>query len=223
MQKLIEGIHRFQCELFRPQREFFQRLADGQRPVALFITCSDSRVNPNLITQTEPGELFILRNAGNIIPPYGAAAGGEAATIEFAVAQLRVRDVIVCGHSRCGAMQGLLNLQQLEHLPAVRQWLVHAEATRRIMCEKYPDRTGAAALTTAIEENVLVQLENLRTHPSVASGLARGELKLHGWVYKIETGEVFAYQPQQGQFLPIEAGVAVPVPTGAEAAAQPAI
>ncbi|MCL6501200.1 MAG: carbonic anhydrase [Pirellulales bacterium] len=215
MQKLIEGIHRFQCELFRSQREFFERLAEGQRPLALFITCSDSRVNPNLITQTEPGELFIMRNAGNIVPPYGVAAGGEAATIEFAVAELGVKDVIVCGHSRCGAMNALLNLRLVEHLPAVRQWLTHAEATRRIMCEKYGDRTGEAALTTAIEENVLVQLENLRTHPSVASGLARGQLKLHGWVYKIETGEVFAYQPQQGQFLSIDSAFTVPLAAGA--------
>lgn len=223
MQKLIEGIHRFQCEFFRPQREFFQRLAEGQRPLALFITCSDSRVNPNLITQTEPGELFIMRNAGNIVPPYGAVFGGEAATVEFAVSELHVKDVIVCGHSHCGAMQALLHLQRVEHLPAVRQWLTHAEATRRIMCEKYADRTGEAALTTAIEENVLVQLENLRTHPSVASGLARGEVKLHGWVYKIETGQVFAYQAEQGQFVPIEGGVVVPLPASAPGEAAPPI
>lgn len=192
-------------------------------PLALFITCSDSRVNPNLITQTEPGKLFTPHNAGNIVSAYGAAAGGEAATIEFAVSELRVKDVIVCGHSRCGAMQALLHLQRVEHLPALRQWLTHAGATRRTMCEKYVDRTGDAALTTAIEENVLVQLENLRTPPSVASGLARGDLKLHGWVYSIETGEVFAYQPEQGQFVPIEGGAVVPLPTGAPGERAPPI
>src|SRR5947209_1011259 len=108
MQKLVEGVHHFQANIFSPQRELFERLADGQSPVALFITCSDSRINPNLLTQTEPGELFILRNAGNLVPPYGAGPGGEAATVEFATAALGIRDIIVCGHSHCGAMRALL-------------------------------------------------------------------------------------------------------------------
>lgn len=203
MQKLIEGIHRFQSSCFSPQRELFERLADGQQPDALFITCSDSRINPNLITQTEPGELFILRNAGNIIPPYGTANGGEGATIEFAVAGLGVKDIIVCGHSHCGAMKGLLQPDCLKEMPAMAAWLAHAEATRCIVREKYTDRSGSALLTTAVAENVLVQLENLRTHPAVAAGLASDRLKLHGWFYKIETGQVFAYDPQRAQFVPV--------------------
>lgn len=203
MQKLVQGIHHFQANLFRSQRELFERLAEGQHPDVLFITCSDSRINPNLVTQTEPGELFILRNAGNIIPPYGAANGGEGATIELAVAGLGVRDIIVCGHSHCGAMEGLLQPESLKNMPTVAAWLSHAESTRRIMREKYPHRTGAAQLTTAVEENVLVQLENLRTHPAVAVGLARGTLKLHGWVYKIESAEVFAFNPDRGQYVPV--------------------
>lgn len=215
MQKLVQGVHHFQSSIFRSQRDFFERLADGQAPVALFITCSDSRINPNLVTQTDPGELFILRNAGNIIPPHGAANGGEGATIEFAVAGLGVKDIIVCGHSHCGAMEGLLDSASLESLPAMADWLSHAEATRRIMREKYHDRTGAALLTTAIEENVLVQIENLRTHPAVASGLACGQLKLHGWVYKIETGEVFAYDPQRGQFVPVSESLPGSMPPSA--------
>ena len=201
MQKLIEGLHQFQANIFRSQQELFERLANGQAPETLFITCSDSRINPNLITQTEPGELFILRNAGNIIPACGAANGGEGATIEFAVAGLGVQDIIVCGHSHCGAMKGLLQPDALRDMPTMANWLVHAEATRRIMREKYGDRTGKEQLTTAIELNVLVQLENLRTHPTVAAGIMRGRLKLHGWVYKIETGEVFAFNPERGQFL----------------------
>jgi carbonic anhydrase len=203
MQKLLQGIHDFQANIFRPRREWFEHLALGQHPEALFITCSDSRINPNLITQTEPGELFVLRNAGNLIPPHGAANGGEGATIEFAVAGLRVSDVIVCGHSCCGAMRGLLEPETLGDMPATAAWLAHAEATRRIVREKYADRTGAALLTTAVEENVLVQLENLRTHPVIAAGLAGGRLKLHGWVYKIETGQVFSYDPERGQFVPV--------------------
>src|SRR5262245_42518317 len=162
MQKLVQGIHHFQANIFRPQRELFERLADGQDPDTLFIACSDSRVNPNLITQTEPGELFILRNAGNIVPPYGAASGGEEATIEYAVAALDVKDVIVCGHSHCGAMKGLLDPSGVAEMPAVARWLGHAEATRRIMKEKYRELSNTALLTATVEENVLVQLENLR-------------------------------------------------------------
>lgn len=213
MQKLIQGIHHFQSNLFSPQRELFERLADGQRPDALFITCSDSRISPNLITQTDPGELFIIRNAGNIVPPHGAANGGEGATIEFAVAGLGVQDIIVCGHSHCGAIRGLLHPESLKDMPAVAAWLSHAEATRRIMREKYGDRMGAAQLTTAIEENVLIQLENLRTHPAVAVGLACGKLKLHGWVYKLETGEVFAYDPERGQFVSVAEALPGPIPS----------
>lgn len=204
MQKLVKGIHHFQDNIFSSQQALFERLAGGQNPDALFITCSDSRINPNLITQTEPGELFILRNAGNIIPPYGATNGGEGATIEFAVTELGVKDVIVCGHSLCGAMKGLLHLDQLGEMPAVKAWLGTAEATRRIMMDKYKDLTGNALLTATVEENVLMQLENLRTHPCIASGLSRGDLKLHGWVYKIETGRVFAFDPQLHQFLAID-------------------
>jgi carbonic anhydrase len=169
----------------------------------LFITCSDSRINPNLLTQTEPGELFILRNAGNIVPPYGAVQGGEAATIEFAVAGLGVKDIIVCGHSHCGAMKGLLEPPPSRDFPALTQWLSHAESTRRIVRDKYTygEREAPWLLNVTIQENVLAQMENLRTHPVVASGLAQGTLKLHGWVYKIETGEVFGYDPESAQFL----------------------
>jgi carbonic anhydrase len=212
MQKLVQGVHAFQSNIFRSQSELFERLSGGQNPQALFITCSDSRINPNLITQTDPGDLFIIRNAGNIVPPHGAANGGEGATIEFAVAGLGVPDIIVCGHSHCGAMKGLLEPSALKDLPAMSAWLSHAEATRRIVREKYTERTNSVLLTTTVEENVLVQIENLRTHPTVAVGLARGRLKLHGWVYKIETGEVFAYDPDRGQFLPITEAVLAPLP-----------
>lgn len=207
MQKLIAGLHHFQENIFAPRREFYARMADGQRPEALFITCSDSRINPNLITQTEPGELFILRNAGNIIPPHGAANGGEGATIEYAVGALNVRDIIVCGHSHCGAMDGLLHPEKLNDLPLVSTWLSHADATRRIMRENYRHLKDNALLTATVEENVLVQIENLRTHPVVAARLGRGELSLHAWVYKIETGEVFAYDPDNGQFVALRSSV----------------
>ena len=223
MQKLIQGIHHFQSNLFSPQRDLFERLAGGQHPDALFVTCSDSRINPNLITQTEPGELFILRNAGNIIPPYGAANGGEGATIEFAVAGLGVRDIIVCGHSHCGAMNGLLHPEGLKGMPTVAAWLGHAEATRWIARQKYADLPDEALLNVTTQENVLVQMENLRTHPSVAAGLAGDKLRLHGWVYKIETGEVFAYDPERGQFVPVAQAPHGPVPTPARLTAAHSI
>ncbi len=203
MQKLIQGIHTFQEKDFLPMEGLYQKLAKGQTPETLFITCSDSRIDPNLLTQARPGDLFILRNAGNIVPPHGAANGGEAATIEFAVAALGVKDIIVCGHSHCGAMKGLLEPELVSTLPSVAAWLNHAESTRRIVQENYQHLEGAQLLTATIEENVLVQLENLRTLPAVAARLARGDVHLHGWVYKIETGEVFGFDHSSGQFVPI--------------------
>ena len=205
MQKLVDGIHNFQRGVFGSQRAYFEKLVAGQHPMAMIITCSDSRISPNLITQTEPGDLFILRNAGKIVPPHGAGnGGGEAATIEFAVSVLKVPDVIVCGHSHCGAMKALLGpTAALEDMPATKAWLGNAEATRRIMREKYQHLEGNPQLTACVQENVLVQLENLRTHPVIAVGLASGSLNLHGWVYKFETGEVFAFDPNVGQFAPL--------------------
>ncbi|QHT67058.1 carbonic anhydrase [Rhodocytophaga rosea] len=204
MEKIIRGLHQFQNNIFDSQKELFQRLAAGQKPEALFITCSDSRISPTLLTQTKPGDLFILRNAGNIIPPYGAANGGEGATIEYAVTALGIKDIIVCGHSHCGAMHGLLHQEALTNMPSVSSWLQHAESTRRIVLEKYPEQDEEDMVLNAVKENVLVQLENLRTHPSIATGLAMGKLKLHGWVYEIETGRVFAYQPDKKQFIHIQ-------------------
>lgn len=201
MKRLIEGLHEFQSKIFGTQKELFERLAKGQSPETLFITCSDSRIDPCLLTQTAPGELFIMRNAGNLVPPYGASQGGEAATIEFAVVGLGVKDIIICGHSHCGAMKGLLDPPPAKDFPALTHWLTHAESTRRIVQDKYARQEPRPdLLNVTIQENVLAQLENLRTHPAVASGLAQGTLKLHGWVYKFETGEVFGFDPGEGQF-----------------------
>lgn len=210
MQKLVRGLHKFSTEVCHSHQELFQSLAKGQSPEALFITCSDSRINPNLITQTQPGDLFILRNAGNIVPPYGAASGGEAATIEFAVAHLGVRHIIVCGHTLCGAMHGLINPSCCDDMPAVKSWLQHAELTRRLVQENYPHLEGAARLTLTVEENVLAQIENLRTHPTVRARLARGELSLYAWVFKIETGQVFQYDHEQGQYQLVGDSMALP-------------
>ncbi len=221
MEKIIRGVHQFQQNIFSNYKDLFQRLASGQNPEVLFITCSDSRIQPSLLTQTKPGELFIIRNAGNIVPPHGAANGGEGATIEYAVTALGIKDIIVCGHSHCGAMNGLLHPQKLTSMPSVVSWLQHAEATRRIVVDKYPESNEEDQLLNAVKENVLVQLENLRTHPSVAVGLANGKLKLHGWVYHIETGSVYAYSPEQKQFIRIEEISQVTAELGKVAQVQP--
>ena len=203
LHRLVEGVHQFQNNVFANQRKFFERLAETQKPPGLFITCADSRVNPNLITQTQPGELFILRNIGNIVPPFTphTADGAAAAAIEYAATNLNVEFIIVCGHSHCGAVQGLLALDGLSHMPSVRGWLANAESARRIVQENYKELSDAEKLNVAIQENVLCQLENLRTHPSVAVRMSRGDLQIYGWVYKLETGEVFGFSPEAGQFV----------------------
>lgn len=206
MQKLIDGLHQFREDVFGNYRELFQRLAVQQTPEVLFITCSDSRVVPNLITQTDPGDLFALRNAGNIVPAFGAnGASAEAAAIEYAISALKVRDIVVCGHTHCGAMAGLMAPESLAAMPEVQKWLNHAESARRVVLDHYQHLEGAARITAAAEENVLVQLDHLVTHPTVRSALANGAVRLHGWMYKIDTGEVFHYDSKQGQFAPIEA------------------
>jgi carbonic anhydrase len=207
VEKLISGIHKFQADVFARNLDFFRKLADGQSPQALFITCSDSRVIPDLICQTSPGDLFVLRNAGNIIPPsIPGAPCGEAATIEYAIRALGVKHIIVCGHTRCGAMQAVAEPTCTANMPRVQQWLAHAQTSSEIVCTCYAHLTGDARMKVLVQENVLVQLEHLRTHPAVATALAGGELKLHAWMYKMETGEVFAYDPVCGQFVSLQPG-----------------
>ena len=202
MKKLIQGIHSFQTNYLSSHREMFELLSHGQHPRILFVTCSDSRIDPNLITQSEPGEMFIIRNAGNIIPPYGAANGGEGAAVEYAVQALGIREIIVCGHSHCGAMKGLLKLDKLEEdMPLVYQWLKHTEATRRTVKDNYQHYEGEQLLQATIEENVLTQIENLRTYPSIHSKLHKGEIELHAWMYHIETGEILEYDFVRREYL----------------------
>ena len=203
VEKIIQGIHTFQRDVFGTQEELFNRLSKGQNPDALFVTCSDSRIDPCLVTQTQPGDLFVLRNAGNIIPPYGATNGGEAAAVEFAVAGLGVKDIVVCGHSQCGAVQGLLNPEKVESLPTVAEWLRQASATKRIIEENYAEITGDELVTAAVKANVLIQLDNLRTHPSVASKLSKGDLNLHAWVYTFENGGILSFDPESSTFRPL--------------------
>ncbi|MCW5983465.1 MAG: carbonic anhydrase [Bryobacteraceae bacterium] len=203
MKRILDGLSRFQKEVFPEERALFSRLASSQSPEALFLTCADSRIVPGLLTQTRPGDLFICRNAGNIAPPHGEPAGGVSATIEYAVLALGVRDIIVCGHSDCGAMKGVMHPEKLASMPSVAAWLRHADRARVVTEENYGDLEPASRLAALTEQNVLAQLDNLRTYPSVASRLLKGALTLHGWVYDIESGVVRSYHADKGNFLPL--------------------
>jgi carbonic anhydrase len=201
MEKVLKGLIRFQKEVFAKKEKLFASLSKQQNPSVLFITCSDSRIDPSLLTQTDPGDIFIIRNAGNLIPTYGAAIGGSTATIEYGVSVLQVKDIIVCGHTDCGAMKGLLHPKKLQDLPAVKAWLQHVETTVRIVKDHCAHLKGDELFAATIRENVLVQLDHLRTHPAVATRLRQGDLRLHGWVYSIGTGEVWVYDFEKKEFV----------------------
>lgn len=198
MNNLLPGLRKFSEGIFPSQKKHFESLAQGQKPHTLMITCSDSRIDPNLVTQTKPGEIFIVRNAGNIIPPFGASRGGEEAAIEFAIDGLGVSNIVICGHSQCGAMAALIGKVNLDGLPCVKSWLGHAQATKK----RIESMGSNCNLCNVIEENVLVQADNLRTHPSASAALSSGQVKLFGWVYNFETGSIAIYDPRLKKFLP---------------------
>ena len=211
MQKLIEGVHKFQAEKFGRYRELFRRLSrEGQNPHTLFITCSDSRVLAELITQSQPGDLFVVKNVGNIVPPahVTGSTNSTAAAVEFAVEVLQVGDIVVCGHSQCGAMDAFLRTgPPIQTMPNLNEWLRAAEPVRRIIETGYQHlKDPQERITAAAEENVLFALENLHSYPAVQRRLADGTLRLHGWFFKIATAELFAYDPEAMQFLPLSSG-----------------
>lgn len=198
MKNLLPGLRKFSERVFPEQQELFKSLSQGQKPHTLMITCSDSRIDPNLVTQTNPGEIFVVRNAGNIVPPYGASRGGEEAAIEFAIDGLGVSNIVICGHHKCGAMAALIDKTDLTGLPSVKSWLCHAQATKKRMDE----RSGETKVSHVVEENVLVQADNLKTHPSVSAALRSGRVHLYGWVYDFEAGFIAVYDPKLKRFLP---------------------
>ena len=208
MDKLVEGHAQFQKDVYPKHRDLFEKLALGQRPDALFITCADSRIDPCLLTQTKPGELFICRVVGNIIPPYPSLVGGVAASIEYAAGVLGVPDIIVCGHTDCGVMNGILNPEPLRPLPSISQWLNHAQPAHREVTGRWPDLKGPEFMVALGERNVVQQLQNLRTHPAVKARLEHGGIGLHGWFYHIGDGRVTAYDEKQDKFAPLRAASA---------------
>ncbi len=204
--QLLEGVARFTSSVFPEKRDQFARLATGQHPHTLFITCADSRIVPEMITQTEPGDMFVCRNIGNIVPSYGEMMGGVSAIVEYAVVALGVSHVVVCGHSDCGAMKGLLRADDptLKRMPTVSSWLRNAEAARSVVDALHPDLDGNAKVEALVEQNVRLQLQHLLTHPAVAARAADGSLKLHGWVYDIENGGVTTIEEVGGGSKTIE-------------------
>ena len=203
VQKLQAGIHSFQANYFARNRRLFEQLAEGQRPETLFITCCDSRVVPNLITSSAPGELFIVRNVGNIVPALNhGVIGGVAAAIEYAVQVLKVDEIVICGHTQCGAIDAIMHPERIAHLPLTSRWVKESASIPSLIAERYGDLEGEALMNAAVEENVLLQLENLRTFDFVAEKLDNGSLSVSGWVFHIATGAIFDYDPESEQFVP---------------------
>ncbi|HEY4278168.1 MAG TPA: carbonic anhydrase [Conexibacter sp.] len=201
MRNLLAGIHSFQQEGFQSQRTLMERLAvEGQRPQIALVSCSDSRVLPEMFTQAAPGDIFLVRNAGNIVPANGGDAPGEAASLEFAVEVLGVRDVVVCGHTHCGAVDAILHPEKIAGMETLERWLLSSQETGRIVRERYAHLDGEAKMRVAVAEHVLVQLEHLRSLPFIASRLAEPDFAIHGWVYDIATGEVLVYDPAADAF-----------------------
>ncbi len=205
MPNFAAGVVKFQREIYPSKKEFFEKLSEGQSPEALFITCSDSRVETAMLTQTGPGELFICRNAGNIVPPHTNNTGAMTASIEFATAALKVPHIVICGHTECGAMKGAMSSPDgLENLPHIKEWLGFSKAAVDIVKQLGAGLTPEEQMSMLLKQNVILQLIHLRTHPTVATRLAVGDLQLHGWVYDIKSGDVFAYDEKTGTFSPVD-------------------
>ncbi|WP_076070993.1 carbonic anhydrase [Sphingomonas montana] len=212
MNELIGRVFGFEKTEYKNRSGLYAKLAsDGQSPKALMISCADSRVVPEHIMQAEPGDLFVCRNAGNIVPPHSQNNGGVSSTVEYAVVALGVRDIIVCGHSDCGAMKGLANPDALGKMPIVAGWLKHGHAAAQIVEDCYPGLNAADKVRAIAMENVAAQLANLRTHPSVAAGIARGEIALHGWFVDIHAGNILGLDGKTGRFVPLREDDPLPV------------
>jgi carbonic anhydrase len=212
MNEVIGRIFKFEKHVFARHADLYSRLAtNGQSPKALMISCADSRIVPELILQAEPGDLFVTRNAGNIVPPFAQANGGVSSAVEYAVVALGVTDIIVCGHSGCGAMEALLRPGSLDEMPNVAAWLRHSHAAQGVARNCYPGLDEKDRLRVLSLENVVCQLAHLRTHPSVAAGIARGKIALHGWFVDIHAGAILALDEEKGHFTPVRDDSPLPV------------
>ncbi len=216
LERLKEGARRFQAEVHRQNAGGYLKAATTpQQPHTLIVACADSRVDVESITSSGPGEVFITRNIGNMVPAYGEMLGGVSAVIEYAVTALKVKHVVICGHSDCGAMKALLHPESTAAMPTVRSWLTNGQAALRIADSLgHHDDRPSERIRRLTEQNVLMQVAHLKTHPSVAGALARDELSISGWVYEIGTGEVRIAEDGTHTFIPVTEG-APNVPEGA--------
>jgi carbonic anhydrase len=203
MKRLIHGFEHFRHQVFPHQRELFKKLASGQSPGTMFITCADSRVMPELMFNAQPGELFVYRNIGNIVPPYAQHVSGVVAAIEYAVRVLKVEHIVICGHSDCGAMKALRKPELVRDMPSVAAWLKHADVARYVVEQNAVGLSDDECLSCLTRENVVGQLEHLRTLPVVAAAMASGNLCIHGWVYDIAHADIEAFDAQRGRFVPL--------------------
>lgn len=205
-ERMAKAAARFRERVFPEHGEEFARLTTGQDPAALFITCADSRVSPEMITDAAPGDLFVCRNIGNLVPAYGEMLGGVSAVVEFAVSVLRVPRIVICGHSDCGAMKALCDPVRhgLDHMPTVQSWLRNAEAARSVIRATSPDLSEPDMVAALVQQNVLLQLQHLRTHPAVAAALASGRIRLHGWVFQIGAGRIDAVDEATGALVAVD-------------------
>lgn len=212
MNELIGRVYGFEKTVFPNQSDLYTKLAThGQSPKALMISCADSRVVPEHIVQAAPGDLFVCRNAGNIVPPFAQKNGGVSSTVEYAVVALGVRDIIICGHSDCGAMKAVADPSLLAGMPNVAAWLNHVDAAQQVVEHGYPEMDETSRLHVISLENVVAQIAHLRTHPSVAAGIARGEIALHGWFVDIHAGQVLGLDGDTGRFVPLREDEPLPV------------
>ncbi|MCP1472013.1 carbonic anhydrase [Sphingobium sp. OAS761] len=213
MNELIGRVFSFEKHVYPNKNTLYSKLAsEGQSPKTLMISCADSRIVPEHIMQAEPGDLFVCRNAGNIVPPHATQNGGVTSTVEYAVMVLGVTDIIVCGHSDCGAMKALSTEADLSAMPNVAAWLRHSHAAQKVCRDHYPDTmTDAERLRTMALENIVAQLAHLRTHPSVASGIASGTIALHGWYVDIHAGQVLGLDGDTGRFVILREDAPLPV------------
>jgi len=222
LEKLKDGIRKFQIEVHAKKAEHYERVASTpQTPHTLIIACADSRVDVEAITSSGPGAIFVTRNVGNMVPPYSGTPGGVTAVIEYAVAALNVKHLVVCGHSDCGAMKALLHPHQIADKPSVAAWLKHADTARHVL--RCHDHGEADALPLLIEENVVAQLDHLRTLPMVAARLITGALQIHGWVYDIAQAGLHVFDPGPRAFVPLDDPAKYGPSVGAARATDPVI
>ena len=206
LHELKVGVRRFRSEIYPERAEEYRRAGtEQQRPDALIVACADARIDPYVFTQAAPGSLFVTRNIGNMVPAYGEMMGGVSAVLEYSVSALKVKHIVVCGHTDCGAMKALLDPESVAGMTAVKLWLRNAHTALSVAEAMEEDGTSREDLLKIVtEQNVILQMQHVRTHPSVAGAMARGELTISGWVYDIAHGEVRVCEPGASTFEPVE-------------------